>query len=107
MFVFQENDCYDDRKPWSIQTNPFSTGNARSRRNMKRMRFCLFVYLLIGVCPVAAQSVPLDERPAAAGNWGYRPADGSVSPTDPPSFSWRPQKSLTWEIECASDARLL
>jgi len=46
--------------------------------------------------------VSLDERPAQPGEWGYRPADGSTSATNPPSFVWRYQKGLTWEIECRS-----
>ncbi len=71
---------------------------------MKRSSVWIFVSFLICGCPAIAQSVKLDERPAEAGTWGYRP-EGAVSRTDPPSFSWRPQKGLTWEIECASDAR--
>ncbi|HON92606.1 MAG TPA: DUF4962 domain-containing protein [Sedimentisphaerales bacterium] len=51
-----------------------------------------------------AQSLQLDQRPAEPGTWGYRPEMGAVSQTDPPSFSWRPQQRLTWEIECARDA---
>jgi hypothetical protein len=56
------------------------------------------------VCPVSAQSPKLDERSAEKGTWGYRP-DETVSQTDPPSFSWRPQKGLTWEIQCAADSQ--
>jgi hypothetical protein len=51
-----------------------------------------------------AQSPSLDERPAEPGTWGYRPDEGATSQTDPPSFSWRPQQGLTWEIQCARDA---
>ena len=46
----------------------------------------------------------LDERAAGPGEWGYRPAGGSVSAVNPPSFSWRPQKGLTWEIEFSREA---
>ena len=45
----------------------------------------------------------LDQRPAEPGEWGYRPAAGLVSQVNPPSFSWRPQSGLTWEIQCAAD----
>ena len=45
----------------------------------------------------AAGAAALNAEP---GEWGYRPAIGDVSPTDPPSFSWRPEAGLTWEIEC-------
>jgi len=53
----------------------------------------------------SGQELKLDERPAEPGEWGYRPAAGAVSQVNPPSFSWRPQKETTWEIECARDAR--
>jgi len=46
----------------------------------------------------------LDERAAEPGTWGYRPQAGAVSQTDPPSFSWRPQQGLKWELQCARDA---
>jgi hypothetical protein len=47
-----------------------------------------------------AAPLKLNQRPAEPGEWGYHPADGSVSRTDPPSFSWRPEPEMTWEIEC-------
>jgi hypothetical protein len=47
---------------------------------------------------------PLDERPAADGEWGYRPASQFVSKVNPPSFSWRPQQNISsWEVQCAHD----
>ena len=52
----------------------------------------------------ASGELKLDERDAGAEEWGYRPAAGSVSNVNPPSFSWRPVKGLTWEVECARDA---
>ncbi len=36
-------------------------------------------------------AVPLDESPADAGSWGYRPEDGASVAVSPPSFTWRPQ----------------
>ncbi len=45
----------------------------------------------------------LDEQPAKAGEWGFRPADGAVSKTNPPAFSWRPQRGVDWEL-LVSDA---
>lgn len=42
----------------------------------------------------------LDERSAEPGEWGYRPEEGTTAATNPPSFSWRPQSGLTWEIDC-------
>jgi len=64
----------------------------------------LLVLLLPVFEPAEAKDLVLDERPAGAGEWGYRPAQGAVSQVNPPSFAWRPQKGLTWEIECARDA---
>jgi hypothetical protein len=46
----------------------------------------------------------LDERPVEPGEWGYRPAAGDVSLVNPPSFSWRPQTGMKWEIQCPEDA---
>lgn len=39
-----------------------------------------------------AESIVLDESPAKANEWGYRPADGATSELNPPGFSWRPTK---------------
>ena len=53
---------------------------------------------------VVAKAWELDESPAGDGEWGYRPADATVSETSPPSFSWRPQSRVTrWELQCARD----
>ena len=56
--------------------------------------------------PLAAARAgdPPDERPAAPGEWGFRPADGAEVACTPPSFSWRPQKgAVAYELEVASD----
>lgn len=68
---------------------------------------CTVLFALLFVLPGfgAAQTLSLDEQPAGPEEWGYRPADGDVSQVTPPSFSWRPQKGLTWEIECARDVQ--
>jgi hypothetical protein len=48
-----------------------------------------------------AAPLALDERPASEDEWGYRPGDGTVSATNPPAFSWRPQAGIVaWELEC-------
>ncbi|MFQ6035453.1 MAG: DUF4962 domain-containing protein [Sedimentisphaerales bacterium] len=65
----------------------------------------LFVSLVLVPGLAAGQKLKLNERPAEPGEWGYRPADGAVSQVNPPSFSWRPQKGLTWQIECARDTK--
>jgi len=60
-----------------------------------------FALLLLAPAFAQSQGLKLDEHPAQPGEWGYRPAADSVSRVNPPSFSWRPQSDLTWEIECA------
>jgi hypothetical protein len=59
--------------------------------------------LVLWACVGARAELKLDEREAGPGEWGYRPADGSVSSVNPPSFSWRPMAGMKWEIECAPD----
>jgi len=59
---------------------------------------------LVLLCVTPGFGAELDQRPAEPGEWGYRPAAGSVSQVNPPSFSWRPQAGLAWEIQCAADA---
>ena len=58
--------------------------------------------LLIVPC-LAAEKLTLDERPAVGGEWGYRPGEGAVSAVNPPSFSWRPQKGMTWDVMCTGN----
>ncbi len=58
---------------------------------------------VIVTIPISAKPLTLDEKPAADGEWGYRPAEGTQSAVNPPSFSWRPQRGLRWEIQCARD----
>ncbi len=61
---------------------------------------CLIVPLLSSL--LSANPIALDERPAGERDWGYRPAEGAVSPTNPPAFSWRPQRDIvSWELQCA------
>jgi len=62
------------------------------------------LFLILFTVSTPAAELKLDERPAEPGEWGYRPANGDVSQVNPPSFSWRPQTGLTWEIQCARDA---
>jgi hypothetical protein len=59
--------------------------------------------LLSGWTMESGRAVRLDQQPAGPGEWGYRPGNETVSPTDPPSFSWRPQPRMTWELECSVD----
>ena len=60
--------------------------------------------VLLFAAPGLCAELKLDQRPAEPGEWGYRPAAGSVSQVNPPSFSWRPQTGLAWEIQCSNDA---
>jgi hypothetical protein len=73
------------------------------RRTAEQL-ICTTIFIILPVASApAAELLKLDQRPAEPGEWGYRPAAGSVSQVNPPSFSWRPQAGLTWEVQCASD----
>jgi Domain of unknown function (DUF4962)/Heparinase II/III-like protein len=80
-----------------------------STRN-NRIHIGIIVLILLQatlICPPVAAALKLNERPAEPGEWGYRPAEASVSQTDPPSFAWRPEDGLTWEIECKHDGDVI
>ncbi len=56
------------------------------------------------LCSRAAAQLELDETPARPGEWGFRPADGSIAERTPPPFVWRPQRGAkSYELEVASD----
>ncbi|MBN1816404.1 MAG: DUF4962 domain-containing protein [Sedimentisphaerales bacterium] len=63
-------------------------------------RLGLIVFVLLCVVPFS-YSITLDERPAGPGEWGFRPAKNESISANPPSFVWRYQKGLTWQVECA------
>jgi hypothetical protein len=51
------------------------------------------------------QELAVDERPAAAGEWGFRPAPGARIEVNPPAFVWRPQPgALHYEWQASRDA---
>ncbi len=53
----------------------------------------------------AAERPEIDETPVRPGEWGFRPAEGSVSQVTPPGFSWRPQEgAASYDLQCARDA---
>jgi hypothetical protein len=72
----------------------------RENVTLKLITTVNMLVLLLLVSDLAAAELTLDEKPAGAGEWGYRPGEGTVSAVNPPSFSWRPQKGLTWEVTC-------
>ncbi len=76
----------------------------RARCAAAKVIFIATLLLSVVLLPAkAAQQLVLDEKPAVAGEWDYRPADGALSQVSPPSFVWRPQKDLQWELQCAKD----
>ena len=77
---------------------------SKRRDNSSRILSAVVLSVLL-LCDARASSPKLDERPAEPGTWGYRPDENVISQTDPPSFTWRPQRGLTWEIQCARDAQ--
>lgn len=71
--------------------------------NPRLFSIIILISIFNAAAPATGQELKLDELPAELGEWGYRPAAGEVSALNPPGFCWRPQKGLTWEIECAGD----
>jgi len=52
-----------------------------------------------------AGEVPVNDGPARAGEWGFRPAHKSVLEITPPGFAWRSQADAhSYEIEVSGDA---
>ena len=71
------------------------------------------VFVIVGVVlllmaasqTLAAEHLSIDETSGKPGEWGFRPADGSVSQVTPPGFSWRPQKdAASYDLQCAADS---
>ncbi|MFP4500461.1 MAG: DUF4962 domain-containing protein [Candidatus Hydrogenedentota bacterium] len=54
------------------------------------MRTLLCIACLAALLCAAVPAIELDQAPAKAGQWGYRPADGATASLNPPAFTWRP-----------------
>ncbi|MFP4250091.1 MAG: DUF4962 domain-containing protein, partial [Armatimonadota bacterium] len=68
------------------------------------LRLSAIVIAVMLVSAAAYAQVEFDDTPAGPGEWGFRPADGSVSATNPPRFSWRPQDGArAYVLEVARD----
>ncbi|MCX6954615.1 MAG: DUF4962 domain-containing protein [Verrucomicrobia bacterium] len=62
-------------------------------------RFLLGASLAL-LAPVGFSALPLDQRPAKADEWGYRPADGASVPLNPPTFTWiAPANAVTYAVQ--------
>ncbi|MHC4471204.1 MAG: DUF4962 domain-containing protein [Planctomycetota bacterium] len=67
------------------------------------MRTPILALAILLLLPATAAA--LDETSAQPGEWGFRPADGSVSRRTPPAFSWRPQKgAVSYAIQVSRDS---
>lgn len=61
------------------------------------------IFLLVSTLSWSAE-LALDESPVRDGEWGFRPAAGTVSAVNPPGFCWRPQRGIVaWELECRAE----
>ncbi len=68
------------------------------------MRAAVIVSLLLLLTSDLSAELPLDEAPAKQSEWGYRPADRTVSQTSSPNFAWRPQRGIVrWQLQCGGD----
>lgn len=66
-------------------------------------KYTLFTVLVCLFCSFSG-AWELDERPAEAEAWGYRPVDADVVDVNPPSFTWRPDETATaYDLEIARD----
>jgi len=72
-------------------------------RYSTRISYVIVALSVLSVVCCGAE-LKLDERAGEPGEWGYRPAAGSVSKVDPASFSWRLQTGLRYQIQVARDA---
>lgn len=55
---------------------------------------------LLTIAADAEAPIRLDESPAGASQWGYRPESGTHSPVNPPNFTWRPQSGIVrWQVQ--------
>ena len=62
----------------------------------------MVVYVRVSL--VLAGAPAPDERPAAGGEWGFRPRSGEACAVDPPAFMVRPQKGAQrYEFAVARD----
>jgi len=60
---------------------------------------------LLAAFPLSAGPQKIDNRPPRPDEWGYRPADGSTSPLNPPSLTWIHEKdAATYTVQWAPDA---
>lgn len=63
------------------------------------LAFC-FAILAVSAAPLA-----IDNRPAQPDEWGYRPADGSTSIMNPPSFTWvHDKRAASYDVQWARAA---
>lgn len=73
---------------------------------MKKTKYFLASWVLLAalIAWPARAAILLDESPAEAGEWGFRP-DGEITTVNPPGFSWRPcPGAASYTIEVARDA---
>lgn len=69
--------------------------------NFRRLTLSLLVFTVPGVVLAA---LPLEQRPATAKEWGYRPADGATVELNPPSFTWVAPAGLeTYAVQWSAD----
>lgn len=68
------------------------------------LRLLLSVMAVMTVAAAGRAQTAFDDTPAGPGEWGFRPPHGSVSATNPPAFSWRPQEGArAYVVEVARD----
>ncbi|MEA3399760.1 MAG: DUF4962 domain-containing protein [Armatimonadota bacterium] len=68
------------------------------------LRAMIVLTAVVMVAAAAFAQAQFDDTPAGEREWGFRPADGSASATNPPGFCWRPQEGArVYALEVARD----
>lgn len=65
---------------------------------------CTTALILSAALAAGAAPLAVNEAPAQANEWGFRPFDGQRSEVNPPAFSWRPQqgKNISYILEVSA-----
>ena len=64
-----------------------------------RIFFCCLLSCIL-LSNVSSAALAVDNRPAQADEWGYRPADGSTAVMNPPSFTWvHDKRAVSYDVQ--------
>ena len=68
------------------------------------IKLLMAALMVVSVMATASAAPEFDDTPAGPGEWGFRPAEGRELQSNPPGFSWRPQKNAaSYLLQVARD----